>query len=425
MTGMKVLIVGSGAREHAIAWKAAESCHRPELLIAPGNAGTAALGCNIDIDPEDVDGLVRLALEEAVDMTIVGPEAPLDAGIVDRFEESGLKAFGPSRAAARIESSKAFAKQVMSTAGVPTGSARVFTDIESAMIHLATSEPPFVVKADGLAAGKGVMMAPTRRDAERALDSLFVERTVGTAGDTVLIEEWLEGTELSVFAFVDGEFVSAMTAACDYKRALDGDRGPNTGGMGSYSPPAFWDQELETVVRATIMEPVAAQMVKLGCPYRGVLYAGLILTADGPKVLEFNCRLGDPETQVVLPRLRSDLLDLAFSAVNGCLSNQRVEWSPDPWVGVVLASGGYPGDYEVGEEVSGLPAESDDVVVFHAGTRLSVSNAEPVVKTSGGRVLTATATGTTLADARRRAYDVADAIKFRNVFFRRDIAANA
>ena len=425
MTSMKVLVVGSGAREHAIAWKAAESCRRPELLIAPGNAGTASVGINHDVDAEDIDGLVRLALEESVDMTIVGPEAPLDAGIVDRFEESGLKAFGPSRGAARIESSKAFAKQVMGAAGVPTGSARIFTDIESAMIHLATSEPPFVVKADGLAAGKGVMMAPTRRDAERALDSLFVERTVGTAGDTVLIEEWLEGTELSVFAFVDGEFVSAMTAACDYKRALDGDRGPNTGGMGSYSPLAFWDQELEAVVRATIMEPVAAQMVKLGCPYRGVLYAGLILTADGPKVLEFNCRLGDPETQVVLPRLRSDLLDLAFSAVNGCLSNQRVEWSPDPWVGVVLASGGYPGDYEVGEEVSGLPAESDDVVVFHAGTRLSVSNAEPVVKTSGGRVLTATATGTTLADARRRAYDVADAIKFRNVFFRRDIAANA
>ena len=424
MTSMKVLVVGSGAREHAIAWKAAESCHRPELLIAPGNAGTASVGINHDVDAEDIDGLVRLALEESVDMTIVGPEAPLDAGIVDRFEESGLKAFGPSQAAARIESSKAFAKQVMSAAGVPTGSAGVFTDIESAMIHLATSEPPFVVKADGLAAGKGVIMAPTTCDAERALSSLFVERTVGTAGDTVLIEEWLEGTELSVFAFVDGEFVSPMTAACDYKRALDGDRGPNTGGMGSYSPPAFWDKELEALIRATIMEPVAAQMVKLGCPYRGVLYAGLMLTDNGPKVLEFNCRLGDPETQVVLPRLRSDLLDLAFSTVNGCLSSQRVEWSPDPWVGVVLASAGYPGSYDVGAEVSGLPFNSDDVVVFHAGTRLSVSNGEPVVKTSGGRVLTAAATGSTMADARRRAYDMAGAIKFRNVFFRRDIAAN-
>ena len=329
MTSMKVLVVGNGAREHAIAWKLASSRRNPDILAAPGNAGTASLGTNHDVDAEDIDGLVRLALEESVDMTIVGPEAPLDAGIVDRFEESGLKAFGPSQAAARIESSKAFAKQVMSTAGVPTGSARVFRDIESAMIHLATSEPPFVVKADGLAAGKGVIMAPTTCDAERALDSLFVERTVGKAGDTVLIEEWLEGTELSVFAFVDGEFVSEMTAACDYKRALDGDQGPNTGGMGSYSPPRFWDRELEAVVRDTIMEPVAAQMVEMGSPYRGLLYAGLMLTADGPKVLEFNCRLGDPETQVVLPRLRTDFLEVAVSTVNGCLSKQRVEWSAE------------------------------------------------------------------------------------------------
>ena len=425
MTSMKVLVVGNGAREHAIAWKLASSRRNPDILAAPGNAGTASLGTNHDVDAEDIDGLVGLALEESVDLTIVGPEAPLDAGIVDRFEQHGLKAFGPSRAAARIESSKAFAKQVMSTAGVPTGSARVFRDIESAMIHLATSEPPFVVKADGLAAGKGVIMAPTTCDAERALDSLFVERTVGKAGDTVLIEEWLEGTELSVFAFVDREYVSPMTAACDYKRAFDGDQGPNTGGMGSYSPPRFWDRELEAVVRDTIMEPVAAQMVEMGSPYRGLLYAGLMLTADGPKVLEFNCRLGDPETQVVLPRLRTDFLEVAVSTVNGCLSDQCVEWSDSPWVGVVLASEGYPGGYEVGEEVSGLPVESDDVVVFHAGTRLCESNGQPVVKTSGGRVLTATATGNTMADARRQAYDTACEIKFRNVFFRRDIAANA
>ena len=424
MTGMKVLVVGSGAREHAIAWKLASGAHNPEVLAAPGNAGTASVGTNHEVDAEDIDGLLRLAQEESVDMTIVGPEIPLDAGIVDRFEEHGLKAFGPSRAAARIESSKSFAKRVMADCGVPTAGSDVFSDYADAIAHVRNTEPPYVIKADGLAAGKGVIMAPTTQDAERALGSLFVERTVGTAGDTVLIEEWLEGTELSVFAFVDGEFVSPMTAACDYKRALDGDRGPNTGGMGSYSPPAFWNLELEAVVRATIMEPLAAQMVKMGCPYKGALYAGLMLTADGPKVLEFNCRLGDPETQVVLPRLRTDLLEIAFSTVNGCLRNQRVEWSPDPWVGVVLTSEGYPGEYEVGEEVSGLPCDSDDFVVFHAGTRLSVSNGEPVVKTSGGRVLTAAATGSTMADARRRAYDMAGAIKFRNVFFRRDIAAN-
>ena len=424
MTSMRVLVVGSGAREHAIAWKLASGPHKPDILAAPGNAGTASVGTNHDVDAEDIDGLARLALGKSVDMTIVGPEAPLDAGIVDRFEERGLKAFGPSRAAARIESSKSFAKRVMADCGVPTARADVFSNHGDAMAHVRNTEPPYVIKADGLAAGKGVIMAPTAQDAERALDSLFVERTVGTAGDTVLIEEWLQGTELSVFAFVDGEFVSEMAAACDYKRAFDGDRGPNTGGMGSYSPPAFWNLELEAVVRATIMEPVAAQMVKMGCPYKGALYAGLMLTADGPKVLEFNCRLGDPETQVVLPRLRADLLDLAFSTVNGCLRNQRVEWSPDPWVGVVLTSEGYPGDYEIGEEVTGLPAESKDIVVFHAGTRVSVSDGEPVVKTSGGRVLTATATGNTMAEARRRAYDTADAIKFRNVFFRRDIAAN-
>ena len=425
MTSMKVLVVGNGAREHAIAWKLASSQHSPDILTAPGNAGTASLGANHDVDAEDIDGLVQLALEESVHMTIVGPEAPLDAGIVDRFEEHGLKAFGPSQAAARIESSKSFAKQVMAASGVPTARADVFSEYSDAIAHVRKAEPPYVIKADGLAAGKGVIMAPTVQDAERALDSLFIERMVGTAGDTVLIEEWLEGTELSVFAFVDGDFVSPMTAACDYKRAFDGDQGPNTGGMGSYSPPAFWDGELEAVVRATIMEPLAAQMAEMGCPYRGLLYAGLMLTADGPKVLEFNCRLGDPETQVVLPRLRTDLLEIAISTVDGCLSKQRVEWSADPWVGVVLASGGYPGSYEIGEEVSGLPDESEDVVVFHAGTRLSVSDGEDVVQTSGGRVLTSAATGSTMADARRRAYDTACEIKFSNVFFRHDIAANA
>ncbi len=422
---MKALVVGSGAREHAIAWKLASGPRKPEILAAPGNAGTASLGANHDVQAEDIDGLLRLALEESVDMTIVGPEAPLDAGIVDRFEERGLKAFGPSKAAARIESSKWFAKQVMTAADVPTARADVFSDRDEALKHVSSAQPPYVIKADGLAAGKGVIMAPTMRDAERALDSLFVERAVGAAGDTVLIEEWLEGRELSVFAFVDGEFVSPMTAACDYKRAFDGDRGPNTGGMGSYSPPAFWDQELEAVVRTTIMEPTAAQMVKLGCPYRGVLYAGLMLTADGPKVLEFNCRLGDPETQVVLPRLRSGLLEIAFSTVEGCLSSQRVEWSDDPWVGVVMASEGYPGSYEVGAEISGLPAQSEDAVVFHAGARLSTSNGEVMVLTSGGRVLTAAATGRDVTEARQRAYDIAKSIRFSNAFFRQDIAANA
>jgi len=417
---MKVLIIGGGAREHAIAWRVFTSNPKREIIAAPGNAGTSALGINVDIDAEDVDGLLSLAQNRRVDLTIVGPEAPLAAGVADRFADAGLRVFGPTAAAARIESSKAFAKEVMTSAGVPTARARVFSDLTDALAYVRTAEPPFVVKADGLAAGKGVAMAPTRADAESALRSMLERRDFGSAGDTVLIEEWMIGREISVFAFVDGSFVSKIAVACDYKRIGDGDLGPNTGGMGSFSPPPFWSAELEASVRADILEPTARRMAEMGCPFRGVLYAGIMLTSDGPKVFEFNCRLGDPEAQVILPRLETDFAEIALAASEGRLAETPVRWSGESWVGVVLASEGYPGAHETGFEIVGLPRPSAGRVVFHAGTR-AVGGGKIV--TAGGRVATAAARGDTIEEARRAAYKLAREIEFANAYYRRDIAA--
>lgn len=417
---MKVLIVGSGAREHALTWKAANSQYSPELLIAPGNAGTAELGQNIEVDAEDVEGLAQVAMNESVDLTIVGPEVPLAAGLVDRFDELSLPVFGPTKASARIESSKAFAKEVMLAADVPTAKASVFTDFESTVSHISSVDPPFVVKADGLAAGKGVVVAQDQEAAHEAAHSMFVDRAFGEAGSTVLIEEWMQGQEISVFAFVDGEYVSELAVACDYKRIFDNDLGPNTGGMGCYSPPPFWDSELEEKVRTEIMEPVARQLTRMGCPFRGILYGGIMITDEGPRVFEFNCRMGDPEAQVVIPRLKTDLLDIALATVEGGLSECRVEWSTDPWVGVVMASEGYPGPYETGFEITGIPDTTDESMVFHAGTRLD----DDKIVTSGGRVLTAVARGPNISKARHRAYDLASKIDFANAYYRTDIAAS-
>ncbi|MDP6403006.1 MAG: phosphoribosylamine--glycine ligase, partial [SAR202 cluster bacterium] len=307
---MKVLVVGNGGREHAITWKLGQSGHVTTISVAPGNAGTARIATNVPIDASDVEGLVRFAKESRVGLTVVGPEAPLADGIADRFQAEGLLLFGPTKGAAMIESSKSFAKQVMLDAGVPTGAAEVFDSYEDATAYVESVPMTFVVKADGLAAGKGVTVTSTRGEAQRALRVAMVERQFGEAGDRVLIEEALEGPEVSVFAFVDGHSVSTMTAACDYKRIGDGDVGPNTGGMGSYGPPRLWDDELDKKVRSEIMEPIAHALADRGTPYHGILYAGLMLTAGGPKVLEFNCRLGDPETQVVLPRLKTDLAEV-------------------------------------------------------------------------------------------------------------------
>ena len=427
---MKVLIVGNGGREHAIAWKLAQSPQAPRLLVAPGNAGTAQVADNVPVDAADVDGLLELSKRERVDLTVVGPEAPLAAGIADRFQDEGLLILGPTQAAARIETSKGFAKDLMVRHGVPTGQAAVFDELERAAAHVDGASFPVVVKADGLAAGKGVTVAESRSAALKALRAALVDRVFGDAGERVLIEEYLEGWEVSVFAFVDGPEVSEMVAACDYKRVGDGDTGPNTGGIGAYSPPlpSRWTPELETTARRKIMEPVARALAEEGSPYRGVLYGGLMVTADGPKVIEFNCRMGDPETQVVLPRLKSDLLEAMISTADGRLQDVRLEWDPRPCVGVVMASGGYPGAYKIGFHIEGLGELDGEAIAFHAGTSFSRASGTDGVLSSGlvsagGRVLTVSALGDTLDQARGAAYSNVARVSFENAFYRTDIAA--
>ena len=423
---MRVLVIGNGAREHAIAWKLCQSPMLDALLVAPGNGGTGQIAENVPIDATDIDGLLRFVQDSQIELTVVGPEAPLAAGIADVFQDAGLLVFGPTQAAARIETSKSYAKELMLRRGVPTGRAEVFDDYERGRDYLQSCSLPIAVKADGLAAGKGVTVAETREEALDALHKQMVEKQFGAAGERVLIEEYLEGTELSVFAFVDGERMSPLVAACDYKRVGDGDTGPNTGGMGSYSPPTndVWNDALEHQVRTQIMEPVVATLRDDGSPYQGVLYAGLMLTRDGPKVIEFNCRLGDPETQVVLPRLKTDLLDVMIKTAQGDLSGISLAWDPQACVGVVVASGGYPGQYKTGYAIETAGDMDEGVTIFHAGTKVATevsSNTERVL-TDGGRVLTVTAMGDTLDEARRKAYANASRISFTGSFYRKDIA---
>ena len=418
---MKVLVIGKGGREHAIAWKLSQSSRISQLLCAPGNAGTSKIASNVPIPETDVDGLRSFATQHGIDFTVVGPEAPLAEGIVDTFQEAGLSIFGPTQAAARIESSKSFAKDLMARAGVPTARAEVFHHFDAARDYVESLSPPVVIKADGLAAGKGVVVAETTEQALSALQAQMVDRVFGTAGETVLVEEHLQGPELSVFSFVDGKRLSPLIAAVDYKRVGDGDTGPNTGGMGAYSPPlgVLWNHEVERSARTEIMEPVIAALAAEGCPYVGILYAGLMLTRDGLKVIEFNCRLGDPEAQVILPRIETDLLDLMLAAVEGNVDDVDLRVSPKPCVGVVVASGGYPDAYEIGFPVAGLDKEDDQVTVFHAGTKFD-DNEETV--TDGGRVLTVSGSGATHKDARLRAYTAAGRTTFDGSFFRGDIA---
>ena len=422
---MNILVIGNGGREHALAWKAAQSPKADRVFVAPGNAGTAREAGleNVDIDVMDLDGLANFAAANNVGLTIVGPEAPLVAGIVDKFEQRGLRVFGPSAGAAQLEGSKAFTKDFLARHGIPTAGYGKFTDVDEALAYVREQGAPIVVKADGLAAGKGVIVAMTLAEAEDAIRDMLAGNAFGDAGSRVVIEEFLEGEEASFIVMVDGEHVLAMATSQDHKRVGDGDTGPNTGGMGAYSPAPVVTADVHQRIMDEVIYPTVHGMAAEGHPYKGFLYAGLMIDTSGaPKVIEFNCRFGDPETQPIMLRMKSDLVELCDAAINGRLDQHSSEWDNRASVGVVLAAGGYPGSYSKGDVISGLPdTDTDGEKVFHAGTRL---NGDRVV-TNGGRVLCATALGSTVTEAQKRAYELASRIRWDGAFYRRDIGHRA
>ncbi len=422
---MNVLIVGGGGREHALAWKIAQSPLVHKVFVAPGNAGTALEPGveNIPIEADDLIALRYFALEHGVTLTIVGPEAPLVEGIVNNFQAVGLKCFGPSQAAAQLEGSKAFCKDFLTRHGIPTAAYASFTDVADASAYISTMTAPIVVKADGLAAGKGVVIAQTQAEALTAVKDMLTGNAFGEAGNRVVIEEFLVGEEASFIVMADGTHALALATSQDHKARDDGDKGPNTGGMGAYSPAPVVTADIHDRVMRDVIEPTLAGMSKDGMPYTGFLYAGLMIAKDGtPKVLEFNCRFGDPETQPILMRLQSDLVQLCLAAVDGKLDQVSAEWDPRPALGVVMAAGGYPGDYRKGDPIGGLPElHSEDSKVFHAGTR----HHDFHIVTSGGRVLCVCALGDTVADAQRKAYEVAKKIRWKGAFYRKDIGHKA
>ena len=420
---MNILIIGSGGREHALAWKLSQSPRVSKIFCAPGNAGTAGLGENVPLAADDIPGLVAFAKSRDIGLTVVGPDDSLALGITDAFEAAGLNIFGPRASAARLESSKAFAKDFMRRHGSPTADYREFTDSAEARAWCRTAKYPLVVKADGLALGKGVIIAQNPAEAEQAVAQCMDDRVFGDAGSKIVIEEFLEGVECSIHALVDGSSFLLFPDCRDHKRAHDGDQGPNTGGMGTISPSGSLDDSLRERVKTGILDRFVAGLKNDGIEYRGMLFPGLMLTAEGPKVLEFNCRWGDPETQVLVRRLGSDLLDLLDATVEGTLARQAPQWRKSSAACVILASGGYPGHYEKGKPISGLGEAGSlpDVVVFHAGTK-SDSGA---VRTNGGRVLGVTAIGNDLPDARAKAYAAADLISFEGLQRRNDIGAGS
>ncbi len=420
---MKVLVVGGGAREHALVWRLRQSPLVDDLLAAPGNAGIASLARCEPVRTEDLEGIVDLVEREDVDLTVVGPEGPLVAGLADALEARGRRVFGPSKAGAALEGSKAFAKELMQRHGIPTARSGSFTDVEKAVAYVDELGGRAVVKADGLAAGKGVTVAPDRETAVAALRDSLERHAFGAAGATVVVEEILEGPEVSAFALIDGDTLVPLGIAQDFKRIGDGDVGPNTGGMGAYSPLPWLSADLEARIWEETVAPTFHALQDEAIPYRGCLFAGLMLTTDGPKVLEFNCRFGDPETEVLLPRIDRDLAELFLAGAEGRLTDAGTSEGADAAVTVVLASGGYPGPYETGFEIDGLDAaaEVDGVIVFHAGT----AERDGRVVTAGGRVLAVSALGPTLRDARARAYEACGRIAFEGMRYRRDIALAA
>lgn len=419
---VKILVIGSGGREHALAWKLKQSPGVDRLFCAPGNAGTAAIADNVEIKANDLTGLARFAKENNVDLSVVGPDDPLAMGIVDLFAEENLRVFGPTKSAARLESSKIFAKELMSAKGIPTAKAQTFSNSDGAIEYCKQLQFPVVIKADGLALGKGVIIAQDLAAAESAIDEMMNQNRFGDAGRRVVVEEFLRGSECSLHALVDGQNCLLLETARDHKRAFDGDRGPNTGGMGAVSPANNWNAELGVQFEKQVMQPLLAGLSDQGIIFRGLFFPGLMITRNGARVLEFNCRFGDPETQAILPRLKSDLLPLLEGVIDGRIDQCAVEWDRRPAVTVVLASGGYPEKYETGKPISGLSeaASSEGVHVFHAGTR----RASGQVLTAGGRVLAVTALGVTVESARSRAYEAVERIHFEGVHFRHDIAQN-
>lgn len=423
---MKVLVIGGGGREHALAWKFGQSGRVDEVIVAPGNAGTSREPGlrNAAVPVTDIDGLVALAKAEGVGLTVVGPEVPLVAGVVDRFTAEGLRCFGPSAAAAQLEGSKAFAKDFLARHGIPTAHYAVFTELAPALAHVRGTGAPIVIKADGLAAGKGVVVAMTLADAEAALKDMLGQQAFGDASSRVVIEEFLDGEEASFIVIADGRHALPMATSQDHKRRDDGDLGPNTGGMGAYSPAPVVTDEVSARVMREIIQPTLDGMIADGAPFTGFLYAGLMIDKAGaPKVIEFNVRFGDPETQPIMLRLRSDLVDLIEAALDGRVGDVTAEWDPRPSLGVVLAAGGYPGKVRAGDVITG--AEGDfgaDVKVFHAGT---ADNADGQAVTAGGRVLTVCALGVDVAAARASAYEALGSVRFADMYFRHDIAHRA
>ncbi len=415
---MKVLVVGGGGREHAICWKLAQSDKITKLYCAPGNAGIAKVAECVNVGAEDIDGICTWAKDNAIDLAVIGPEVPLAMGIVDRLNDVGVKTFGPNAKCSQLEASKSFTKSFLARHNIPTAGYREFTDKDELLANVGLYGYPMVLKADGLAAGKGVVIPENEEDAKKAIEEMMGDKVFGDAADKIVVEEFLTGVEASMLCFVDHNSIVPMESAQDYKRVFDGDKGPNTGGMGTYSPSLLFNEEIEAQIRERILEPTLKGFQEDGLDFQGVLFIGLMLGDEGPKVIEFNNRFGDPETQSVLMRLDSDLLEIFEAVTDNRLKDLDIKWKNDKAVCVVLASGGYPGSYEKGKEITGLNDVDSDVVVFHAGTKFG-DNGE--ILTSGGRVLGVTATGSSHDEARAKAYANAERIKFEGVQMRHDI----